>query len=157
MSKSLIRPAAAKAALLAAFIAAPAAAHAEPLTVGGVFAHAAIPVQFVMLLLIGLTIAAIVIAVLKGREGPRVAGGSAFLSSLRAGGPLLGAFGAGYGLLNSCLGLANMAQTPSIQVLAHGFAEMAFTLLLGIFCGVVAVIANWSVEARIDRAVLRGA
>lgn len=151
MSKSLNR----SAVLSAAVLAAPAAAHAEPLTVGGVFAHAAIPVQFVMLLLIGLTLAAIVIAVLKGREGPRLAGGSTFLSSLRAGGPLIGAFGAGYGVLNSCLGLANVAVTPSVQVLAHGFAEMAFTLLLGLLCGVVAVIAHWSVEARIDRAVLR--
>ena len=133
----------------------PGLAAAEPLTVAGVFAHAAIPVQLVMLVLLGSTIAAIVIAVMKALQGPRLAGGSAFLRALRAGGPLLGAFGAGYGILNCCLGLANVAQTPSIQVLAHGFAELALTLLLGLLCGVVAVIANWSVEARIDRAVLR--
>ena len=34
-------------------------------------------------------------------------------------------------------------------------AEIALMLGLGLLCGVVAVIANWAVEARIDRAVLR--
>ncbi len=40
-------------------------------------------------------------------------------------------------------------------VLAPGLAEAATLAMLGLLTGVVAVIAHWAVESRIDRAVLR--
>ena len=61
----------------------------------------------------------------------------------------------GYGVLNMCIGLANVSPTPSISVLAHGWAEAMLLVVLGFLTGMVAVIANWAVESRIDRAVLR--
>jgi biopolymer transport protein ExbB/TolQ len=42
-----------------------------------------------------------------------------------------------------------------LKVLAPGFAETFFMVELGFFAGVVAVLAHWAVEARIDRSVLK--
>jgi hypothetical protein len=53
------------------------------------------------------------------------------------------------------IGIANVAETPPLKVLAHGFAESTFVMGLGILAGAVAVGAHWAVEARIDRAVLK--
>ena len=39
--------------------------------------------------------------------------------------------------------------------LGPAFAEAGLVLALGLLAGVVAIAANWAVEARLDRAVLR--
>ncbi len=127
---------------------------AQPLTALGVFAHATFFVQFVMLSLAAATIAAVVICGLKVAQGRRLAGGSAYLSGLRLGGPLAGLTGAAYGALNMSIGLANVPSSVPVQVLAHGAAEVITLILLGLVSGSVAVITNWAVEARIDRTVL---
>ncbi|MGA0599513.1 hypothetical protein ACO2Q3_02265 [Caulobacter sp. KR2-114] len=138
-------------------IALPAAASAEPLTPVGVFLHAAIPVKLIILGLIAATIAALVIVTGKLTSGPKLSGGSAFLSGLRLGGPLAGLVGAAYGALNMCLNLANIDTTPPINILARGGSEVMFLVLLGLVAGSVGVIAHWAIEARIDRTVLAGA
>lgn len=127
----------------------------QPLTVIGVFQDADIVSQFVMLCLVAASIAAIVIGAMKVSSGPHLAGGSAFLSSLRLGGPIIGAFGASYVVLNIFMGVSNVSYPVTLKIVAPGVAEAAFLLGLGLLSGVVAVIANWAVEARIDRAVLR--
>lgn len=133
----------------------PGSASAKPLTATGVFQHATPMVQAIALCLVVAMVAAVAVCVLKLMRGPAAAGGSAFLSGLRLGGPIAGALGAGYGVLNMCIGLSNVSPSPSIQVLAPGWAEAMMLLVLGFLTGVVAVVANWAVESRIDRAVLR--
>ena len=133
----------------------PAVVLAAPLTPALVFMDAAPPMKLIMLALAAATVAAIVICLRKLMAGPALVGGSAFLSCLRLGGPLIGALGASYTLLNAMLGLSNVAQTPSMQVMAPGFAEMVLMLGMGFCAGAVAAICHWLVEARIDKAVLK--
>lgn len=141
---------------LAGALLAPAAAFAAPLTPGLVFQNAALPVKAIALGLVIATLAAGVVCGLKLASGPSLAGGSAFLSGLRLGGPLAGFVGAAYGGLLMSIYAANSATAAPAPVIAQGVAEAMMLILLGLACGAVAVIANWAVEARIDRAVLGG-
>jgi hypothetical protein len=140
--------------VLIAVLASPVAAFATPLTGVGVFENATPLVKLIMLGLFGSTIAALAVCAVKLAAGPRLAGGSAFLSGLRLGGPLAGLVGAAYGAMNMSIGLANAAAPVPLSALAHGLAEVTMLIFLGLVSGSVAVIANWAVEARIDRAVL---
>jgi len=120
-----------------------------------VFADAALPMQIIMLALLVSALGAIAVTVRKVLSGPRLTGGSAYLQALRLGGPLIGLLGAAYNGLMINIGIANSTNPPPYAVLAPGVAEAAFIFVLGLIAGVVAVICNWIVEARIDRAVLR--
>lgn len=111
--------------------------------------------QAIMLVLIVAALAAIAITVRKILSGPRLAGGSAYLQALRLGGPLIGLLGAAYNVLMINIAIANIGQQPSYPVLAPGVAEAVLLFVLGLITGIVAVICNWIVEARIDHAVLR--
>jgi hypothetical protein len=124
------------------------------LTLPAVVGHAPPVVLALILALIGLTLAAAIVASLKLAAGAHLNGGSAFLSNLRWGGPMLGGLGAAYGALNMAIGVSNQPGEVPLHALAPGLAEMALMLGLGFLCGVMAVIANAAVEARIDRAVL---
>jgi hypothetical protein len=130
------------------------AANAAPLSIGGVFQNAALPVKAIVLGLILSTIAAVVVCGMKLGSGARLSGGSAFLSGLRLGGPLAGLVGAAYGGLLISVAVANSAAPAPANVLAQGIAEIMMLVLLGFVSGAVAVIAHWAVEARIDRTVL---
>ena len=132
----------------------PAAASAEPLTAIGVFGEATLVVKVILLGLITVIPAAIVVSAVKVASGPRLTGGSAFRSGLRVGGPLAGLVGAAYSGLNMALNLANIAQPVPVNILARGASEVLMVILLGLVAGSVAVVANWAVEARIDRTVL---
>lgn len=120
-----------------------------------VFQDAALPMQAIMLALLFATLAAVVLTVRKVLSGPRLTGGSAYLQALRLGGPLIGLLGAAYNVLMVNIAIANIGEQPPYHVMAPGVAEAAFLFVLGLIAGVVAVICNWIVEARIDRAVLR--
>ncbi len=132
----------------------PCVACAEPLSALGVLQHANPVVQAIVVGLVLATLAALLVCGLKLAQGPRLAGGSAFLAGLRLGGPLAGLVGAAYNGLVMAIGLANRTGPAPLQVLAPGLAEVMLLILLGLVSGAVAVIANWAVEARIDRAVL---
>ncbi|MDP1738647.1 MAG: MotA/TolQ/ExbB proton channel family protein [Caulobacter sp.] len=149
-SRSFVTP-----SLLATVLFLPAVAHADPLTPLGIFAEAAPLMKLIMLGLVGATLAAVVVCGIKLASGPRLTGGSAFLSGLRLGGPLAGFLGAAYASLNIFVAIANIPEPVSLKVAAPGIAEALFLLGLGLLTGAVAVIANWAVEARIDRAVLK--
>jgi hypothetical protein len=138
-------------------LALPAVASAEPLTPIGVFGNATVVVKLIILFLIGATFAAVGIAAAKLASGPRLSGGSAFLSGLRLGGPLAGLVGAAYGALNMALNLANTTEAAPVNILARGASEVLMVILLGLVCGSVAVFTHWAVEARIDRSVLASA
>jgi len=140
--------------IAAGLIAAPSAALASvKLTPASIFAESAVVMKAVMILLIVATIAAFVVAVRKVLSGPSLSGGSTYLQALRLGGPLIGLLGAAFNVLMINIGIANVGDV-SYAVLAPGVAEAAFLFVLGLVAGVVAVICNWAVEARIDRTVL---
>lgn len=139
--------------LLLALAATPACA-AEQFGMGQVFADANVFMKLIMVLLIAATIAAVVVAGIKLASGSRLTGGSAFLSALRLGGPLISLLGATYIALTGFMAVAQVGET-SLAIWAPAIAEATLLLLLGLLSGVVAVIANWAVEARIDRALLR--
>jgi len=120
-----------------------------------IFAHAATGQKLIALVLLASSIAAIVVAALKLKDGQRLSGGSAFLSGLRLGGPILGGLGACASLLSMSMGYANVPGDLPLKVLAPGFAETFFMVELGFLTGVIAVLAHWAVEARIDRSVLK--
>ena len=127
---------------------------ASPLDLMVVLRNAAPLVQLFLLLLAIASFAAIFVCVAKLATGPRVAGGSAYLSALRLGGPIFGLIGAAISLFHMFVGLANVAGPVPIQVLSRGWAEATVLLLAGLITGGLAVIANWVVEARLDRVIL---
>ena len=143
-------------AILLTALAVPGAAIAAPsgITLGDVFGDAAPSVKLVMLLLVVGALAAMIVTVLKLASGRRLSGGSAFVSALRLGGPLLGLVGAMYVLLMGFIGMANVGEPIPMAVLAPGYAEAALLFLLGLLAGVVGVICHWIIEARIDRTIL---
>lgn len=141
---------------LAALLLAPGVAVAGPvLNTASVFSNANILMQALMLALIVATIAAVGVTAAKVARGSRLAGGSAFVSALRLGGPLLGLLGAVYTLLMTFIGIANFGGDVPMGILSPGFAEASLLFLLGLFAGVVGVVCHWVIEARIDRTVLR--
>ncbi len=143
------------AVLLTALAAPGVALAASPgITLGNVFGDAAPSVKLVMLALVVGALAAAIVTVLKLASGRRLSGGSAYVSALRLGGPLLGLMGAMYVLLMGFIGIANARAAVPVAVLAPGFAEAALLFLLGLMAGVVGVICHWIIEARIDRTVL---
>ena len=120
-----------------------------------VFANSA-PMQKAIVVALLLAIAAAVaVSAEKLSRGARLPGGSAFLSGLRLGGPVLGGLGACWSLFSMSLGYANVPGDLPLKVLAPGFAEALLMVSLGFMAGVVAVLAHWAVEARIDRSVLK--
>lgn len=119
-----------------------------------VFFDAALLMKLVMVALILAALAAIVVTLGKAAQGRRLSGGSAFVSALRLGGPLLGLMGAAYTVLMMFIGMANAGSEVPMTVLAPGFAEAALLFLLGLFAGAVGVTCHWVIEARIDRTVL---
>ena len=119
---------------------APGVAFAAPdLTFATVIGDAAGTMKFIMIALVLAAIAAIALTALKVLPGRRLSGGSAFVSALRLGGPLIGLLGASF---------------VPMPMLAPGFAEAAMLVFLGLVAGVVGVICHWVIEARIDRTVL---
>jgi biopolymer transport protein ExbB/TolQ len=140
----------------ASFAALPAVALAAPLTPALVFMDAAPFPKLIMLGLIGAVIATLIICGKKLMSGPHLAGGSAFVSGVRLGGPLAGALGASYTMLMGFMGIANVDYPVTLKIIAPGLAEATFLLGLGLFAGAVAVVGHWALEARIDRDVLKG-
>lgn len=133
----------------------PIAAVAAPrLTIATVFFDADETMQFLMVALVAASLASIIVTGLKLASGKRLNGGSAFVSALRLGGPLMGLVGAAFVVLMGFIGIANFGPVP-MPVLAPGFAEAALLFLLGLIAGVVGVVCHWIIEARIDRTVLQ--
>jgi biopolymer transport protein ExbB/TolQ len=115
------------------------------------------PIQkVVMIILLAAIVAALIVLVIKLAQGKRLSGGSAFLSGLRLGAPIIGVLGACLTGLNMTLGVANVPFPVTPKMLAPGIAESLMMLSLGLLAGVVAVVAHWVVESRIDRQVLGG-
>jgi MotA/TolQ/ExbB proton channel family len=99
-------------------------------------------------------VAALIVLAVKLAAGKRLDGGSAFLSGLRLGGPIIGGLGACWSLFNMTLGYAGVPGDPPFKIMAPGFAEAFLQIGLGFLVGVVAVFCHWAVVSRIDRQVL---
>ena len=138
----------------AALLIVPGVALAQGITPVTIFFEAAPSMKAIMLALVVAAIAAIVVTIRKVASGPHLTGGSAYLSALRLGAPLLGLLGAAFNGLMMFVGLAKFGNQP-MNVMAPGLAEAAFLVVLGLLVGVVGVVCHWVVEARVDRAVLR--
>lgn len=123
------------------------------LTMGAIFLDADPTIKLLMLVLVICAVAAVVVTLSKVASGPRLTGGSAFVSALRLGGPLVGLLGAAFITLMMFIGMANSGPAPMF-VLAPGLAEAVMVLGLGILSGVIGVICHWVLDARIDRTVL---
>ena len=124
------------------------------LTPVDVFSFAEPLAKLVVIILVVSSLAALVVLAMKLAGGKRLDGGSAFLSGLRLGGPIIGGLGACASLLMMTLGVANAAVDVTLKMMAPGFAEAFLQVSLGFLAGAVAVFANWAVESRIDRQVL---
>ena len=117
------------------------------------FSH---PLQkLIMFLIVAATVAAIAISIRKLAQGNKLVGGSAFVSGLRLGGPLLGLLGASYATMNIFVALSGFNEMVNPVILMPAIAEAFAVLIVGLISGVIAVIANWAIEARIDKEVLR--
>ncbi len=127
--------------------------HAPHLTPDMVFSDATPMAKLLTVALIIASLAALAVLASKLRGARRLSGGSAFISGLRLGGPIIGGLGASYSLLMMTIGYANVGDVP-LKVLAPGFAECFLQISLGFLAGAVAVLCQWVVESRIDRQVL---
>jgi hypothetical protein len=119
------------------------------LAIGGVFTHAK---PLIMLIFAGLIVAIayaafVYIRGLIARRGQPV-GGLVFLSALSAGGPLIGVFGAAYGLLDMSIGIANVRPEATLIVLAPGFAEAMLSISLGLLAGAIATVGHRHLSGR---------
>jgi len=110
--------------------------------------------KLIMVVLFAAMVAAIVVTFVKLARGRRLNGGSAFLSGLRLGGPILGGLGACNSFFMMTLGIANIPADLPLKAMAPGFAEAFMEIGVGFLAGVIAVLCNWAVESRIDRQVL---
>ena len=124
------------------------------LTPFGVFEDAPSLQKLIMVVLILSIPAVIAVLALKLAPGRPLSGGSAFLSGLRVGAPIIGLLGACDAGLNMTLAVASIPIEPTLKMLAPGIAETFLMVGLGFFVGIVAVVAHWAVESRIDRQVL---
>lgn len=127
---------------------------ADRLTLAGVFAHATIPVKVVLWGLAAALIAAVAVWIIQAlrlgqRSSDGVAGGLAYLSAQAVAAPLFGLFGASYALMNCFIGIANVRPTPSLTVLAPGFAEASLSVGLGLLAGAIAVVGGRHLKARL--------
>ncbi len=52
------------------------------------------------------------------------------------------------------LAAASIPMEPTLKMFAPGIAQSFLMVGLGFFVGMVAVVAHWAVESRIDRQVL---
>jgi biopolymer transport protein ExbB/TolQ len=110
-----------------------------------------------MVLMTAAAVAAIVIWALglgrlrKG-DAKAVAGALGWLKIIRSAGAPLGVLTASYTLLAGFIGLSNVRPTPSISVLAPGWAEATLAVVLGMLATTVGVICERSLEARVRRA-----
>lgn len=129
----------------------PHVTHVTPLLV---FESAPPIEQGIMVLLVLAAVAALAVLAVKLGAGGRPSSGSAFLSGLRFGGPIIGFLGACHAGLTTTLGAANAPIVVTPIMLAPGIAESFLMIGLGFLAGVVAVFAHWIVESRIDHRVL---
>jgi hypothetical protein len=105
-----------------------------PLTLLGIFANAAAPVQVIAFLLVAGLIGAPVLAAVRPD--------SRWITALNKSALPLGFAAAAYTLLSGAVGIANLGATPSLAILAPGLAEALMMAMLGLLTAGVARLAG---------------
>jgi len=128
----------------------------ERLNFAQVFLDASRLNQGVMLILMLMAAAAVVLWALGiGRslsaQPSRSVAGLRYLKGMWVGALLLGLFGGSYTLVCGFMGLANVRPTPAMAVLAPGYAEAMFQVMLGLAAAALAVICHQDLDARLRR------
>ena len=77
-----------------------------------------------------------------------------FLASVGSVSPYIGLFGTVWGIMNSFIGLSNVAQSTLAQV-APGIAEALIATAIGLFAAIPVVIAYNRFAAKVDRLAIR--
>ena len=129
----------------------------ERLTIIGVFADATPLVQIAFALLLVSTVTALVtwgtsLRKVGQADAKGLAGALGRLRIVRSGAAPLGLFAASLTLFGGFVGMANVRPTPTLAVLAPGWAEAALAVMLGLLATTVAVICERHLEGRIRRA-----
>ena len=62
---------------------------------------------------------------------------------------MLGLAAAAYGLMDACIGLANVRPVPSLAILAPGLAEAFFCIMLGALASAIAHAGAKHLKARL--------
>jgi hypothetical protein len=116
----------------------------------GVLLHAK-PLVMVALILLALAIvAAVALSVIQIMRPTRRAGAAAaWLSAIASGAPMLGLAAAAYGLMDGCIGLANVRPVPSLSILAPGLAEAFLCITLGALASAIATVGGKHLAARL--------
>jgi biopolymer transport protein ExbB/TolQ len=63
---------------------------------------------------------------------------------------MLGLAAAAYGLMDGCIGLANVRPVPSLSILAPGLAEAFFCIMLGALASAIANVGGKHLQARLN-------
>jgi hypothetical protein len=109
------------------------------------------PLVMVAIVLLAIAIvAAVALSISQAiRPTRRAAAAAAWLSAIAAGGPMLGLAAAAYGLMDACIGLANVRPVPSLSILAPGLAEAFFCIMLGALASAIATVGGKRLQARL--------
>jgi biopolymer transport protein ExbB/TolQ len=113
-----------------------------------VFTHAKPVVMLVMALLLLATLAGVALWAAALRRADAAGPAMARLAGISAAAPLLGFFAAAYGLMDSCIGIANVRPVPSLSILAPGLAEAFLAIALGLLASAVATMGRHHLNAR---------
>ena len=123
----------------------------QRLTGLAVILHAKPLVMIAMLLLIAAIVAAAALSIAQiMRPSRRVDSAIAWLAAIASGAPMLGLAAAAYGLMDGCIGLANVRPTPSLGILAPGLAEAFFCIMLGALASAIAHVGGKHLKARLQ-------
>jgi hypothetical protein len=117
----------------------------------GLIAHAKPLVMLAMLLLALAIVAGAALSISQALRPTRRAGAAAaWLTAIASGGPMLGLAAAAYGLMDGCIGLANVRPVPSLSILAPGLAEAFFCIVLGALASAIANVGGAHLKARLS-------
>jgi hypothetical protein len=116
----------------------------------GVILHAKPLIMMAMILLALAIVAATALWVSQTIRPTRRAGAAVgWLSAIASGAPMLGLAAAAYGLMDGCIGLANVRPVPSLSILAPGLAEAFFCIMLGTLASAIAHVGGKHLQARL--------
>jgi MotA/TolQ/ExbB proton channel family len=115
-----------------------------------VISHAKPMVLAAMVVLLAAVIAAAALWVSQAmRPAHRSGSAIGWLSAIAAGAPMLGLAAAAYGLMDACIGIANVRPVPTLSILAPGLTEAFFCIMLGCLASAVASVGERHLKARL--------
>jgi len=116
-----------------------------------VISHAKPLVLVAMIVLLAAVIAAAALWVAQAMRPTHRSGSvMGWLSAIAAGAPMLGLAAAAYGLMDACIGIANVRPVPTLSVLAPGLAEAFFCIMLGCLASAIASVGERHLKARLN-------